>query len=503
MTSAAEMFIELAHKLEEPEFCAELLSAIGKADCCRIYGRLFEDACKKMPRLGVYSVFSLCDADRSRNYINELLKDNDQIQFKKLWTMLGKKNLHSLKSNLDILLELLQKMGMAEGTYNYKDNFLMEQLVEVVCKMGGEKEAAKILIASLKNPKMVESAALCLASFIKTSEATAALIELDQTNNVVKKFIAGQGGYTCVSGFILMQAKDSKIIKSLLEYLKSGDSDTRRRVAMCFRHVRDEDSLQPVVELLMEALKSNSKDYDLIRWAMLSLNGIAEISDIKLIPLLWEIIRDDEFRKWVNENSWNWSYETKEYREYEWAITLLSTANACEYIMRLLEDENISIRRHAVAALSKLDSLQALDSFIKLLKNWDPYDKGGEHSLFETTKRISKKYYDELIVALFNAYHKEEIDRYALYRVVSSGVSVLGYGMIRNAKAKIQYHCKKENSQHTYIPSLASNGMNKIPDCCKENLKIGDEAIALLNENSEKESIHAPSCPEVKAAYWS
>ena len=81
-----------------------------------------------MTGLGVYSTFtfSLCDAGRSKNYINELLKDNNQIQFNKLWAMamLKKNNLHSLKSNLDILLELLQKkMGMAEGTYNYKDNF--------------------------------------------------------------------------------------------------------------------------------------------------------------------------------------------------------------------------------------------------------------------------------------------------------------------------------------------------------------------------------------------
>ena len=191
----------------------------------------------------------------------------------------------------------------------------------------------------------------------------------------------------------------------------------------------------------------------------MSLKGIDEISNVKLVQLIWEFIRDDKFREWVNENSWDWPYEAKkfigkDYIEYEWAITLLSTANARKYIMRLLEDENFYIRKHAVAALSKLDPLQALNPFIKLLKNWDLYSKGWQHSLDETTKKISEKYYDELIVALFNAYHNEEIDRYALYHVVRLGVPVFGYRMIRNDKAKIQYHCKKKIAS-TSIPPLS------------------------------------------------
>lgn len=73
----------------------------------------------------------------------------------------------------------------------------------------------------------------------------------------------------------------------------------------------------------------------------------------------------------------------------------------------------------------------------------------------------------------------------------------------RNANACFHYHSGRKSENFSYTSFLTSEDIHKVSECCKSHLNIGDESIAILNENNEKESIHSTSCPSVKAAYWS
>jgi (p)ppGpp synthase/HD superfamily hydrolase len=180
--------------------------------------------------------------------------------------------------------------------------------------------------------------------------------------------------------------------------------------------------------------------------------------------------------------------------------------NAMKFLEKCLYDSDPDVRLSVAYLLGGLRNPITINTMIEFLKNQeiatyffeDETEKEPEGWKLEhrILGEIFHEYPDTVKNALLNAIGKGKLDE-------DNAIKVLTWANIRNAKAYLQYLLKKKDKTFSHISFLSSDDANKIPECCKSNLKIGDEAIAILNENNEKESIHAISCLSVKAAYWS
>ena len=302
-----------------------------------------------------------------------------------------------------------------------------------------------------------------------------------------------------------------KAINPMLEFLTNEDIDLEVRESATCALIRITpeaigpleflETDNPVIPLLLDAIEYKNRDpVDVINefleflkdddptnrgYALIAIRSI-ENPDPKVLPLLVELLGDGDPS--IRAST---------------AHTLGVIGNkignpiaVVEHILKLLKDDDKHVRACAAYALELLCNPQTIKPILELLKNGDT---DIESRLAFVLGQISYKAYNTAKEALLNACHKKEISKETLIRVAIG----MENSSIRNYESWIQYHLGKENKTYSYSSSLPSDDMDKVSECCKSTLEIGDEAIAVLGENKEKKSVHALSCPEVKAAYWS
>lgn len=196
----------------------------------------------------------------------------------------------------------------------------------------------------------------------------------------------------------------------------------------------------------------------------------------------------------------------------------IGSKEAVEYLTNFFENNNLcdAETKIRLAGFLALKGNRKAKKFLEepfdnpdIFKNTDTIDifvsiKGLEALKIIKLKELIKSgnYYS--IAVLFDRY--PDIVKNFLLNVFKKGEiseedvkTVIQFAAIRNPEAYLQYLLKKNNENFSYIYSLTS--LNKVSDCCKADLKIGEPAIA-IKDKGEK-SFHILSCPKIKAAYWS
>ena len=301
---------------------------------------------------------------------------------------------------------------------------------------------------------------------------------------------------------LLLPKVGLKALKPMLKFLKNENIDLEARESAAFAFVRStpeaitflitDNSIPPsIIEAISESSYSMDINefiellkYDKI-YALIAIRGI-ENPDPKVLPLLIKLLEDND-------------PSIRSSTMYTLGLIGNKIGNLSvivEHILKLLKDDDKLVRTSAAIALEDLCDPRTIEPLLELLKK---NDSSAQVAPAFALAPISTKAYDSVKDRLLKAYRRSEISCEALEIVIKR----IERMTIRNPDAWIQYHLRVENKNFSYTSYLASDDINKVSNCCRKNLKIGNEAIAILNQDNEKESIHSISCPEVKAAYWS
>lgn len=297
--------------------------------------------------------------------------------------------------------------------------------------------------------------------------------------------------------------KDAYVVKAILEMLYDEDVEVKRHAILFFAGKGNIAAVEPLISLTRD---KNIKVQNSAIWSL------REIGDNRAIETLIDLIENDSDYEIKHSAIRALGIIDDNHRAIEFLTNLFKSANQyrikfsialsfadaekenediIKFLSELLTHPNLSIRWEACCILAMLKKPVVIPFLMEFQTNpkyaygaiWPIRVYFNQYVLFE----------DSLINALKNG-----------VITTKKAIEALSFSnFVRNPKAYLHYLLKKKDKNFSYISFMASDDTNKIPDCCKENLKIGDEAIAILNKNNEKESIHAITCQSVKAAYWS
>lgn len=430
MSNAAELFIETAYEIAPAEFCAELLSATGRAQTYKIYERIFEDGEK-----GSYAVFTaLCD-DKSIMFLENLMGSNNGEILKKVFMAFNKtKTPYILRI---VFARYITRLMLLMVKYP-----LPPLIMEGICKMGAEKEARSILILSLHC--LEENNELTLLTLLKNYSSLLFYSMDDETIDTLIKFDVNNrlfeldGTPNLIKGYIINRKNDRQSVNSLVSSLKNGDYNTSRKAADILSYIRNNELLQSVVELLKDALKSNTKDYNLIQLAMYALRNIDEIKDKNLIKLLWKFSQDN-------------GLSHIDFYYYSVFISLFRKANTKEYIMKLFEGNNIPIQILVTPIAIELCPQECIkrilndiegDLFFFLYQGTFPPSfvsplNSNELLKFHSIAAFPERYWSEIEDGLLKIYKNAEINIIVLEKIFQNRMD------IRNRESRVKYIIEK------------------------------------------------------------
>jgi len=344
-------------------------------------------------------------------------------------------------------------------------------------------------------------------------------------------------GYSSIIGSPLPSEIIFDAVSALTMLLRDDNPSMRLLaiIALCLR--KDEHVIKSSTELLYDG------DPKVKKTAIGIISRYGRYSRCDAVESLIDLINDKDAE--IRERSVFFLGETGDFRAVDPLINVIEN------------DLNSEVQCEAIRALGQIDAQKAIDFLLKQFKNYEQTDrikiaaahalaKRGNQEAIEFLKskffnasinsfwaindvltsllsdselatyaikllslssiknpsfirrairKLSGKYRDLVEEALSNAFKSGTIDNKELDLILG--------GNIRNPYAYAQYLLRKKDKHFSYISCLSMDDAAKVPECCKAGLKVEDEAIAILNQNNEKESIHSLSCPIVKAAYWS
>jgi len=494
MSSAIEYFMELAGKYSSRNFYAQLLSATGKPETFEIYENLLGEGRKEDPAILVQF-----GDDKSIEHLQVVLIYNDysdRAVFSVI-SALARYGTPRMKPLLGILLKLLGYIlhnfpaSDSSDRWRYHVMYSMfHDLCNAVQKIAGQKEIINILAGFLKDDEdlRVREKVINKLLSIGLPESIEPVLDFFNSNNDPDRLSKEE---TNLRKRVLILSKDPQTVESLIQASNGSDPSLRKQA---IKELISANIFEPVLELLRKALNVDHRDYNLIIELILLLSDGAplspldkkkiEIEDTELLSLLLLLLKDNDFLKY-------WNHIIPDLLRI-----LGATKNPCvtAHITKFLKSNDEYLRENAALALGVLGDARAVKP---LLESLPPAGRKRGMSLsMAALQKISATHLDEVIDDITLAYNGGIISKDDISQILFFTSS------IRYHEAYVQYYLGKKG-KYSYTSFLTSDSAIKVAECCKPKLNIGDEAIAILNERNEKESIHALACDAVKEAYWS
>ena len=420
MPNGAELLVEIACKIEPPKFCAELILETGNPK--GFYNKLF---------LGTEIDFASLSPAQQMLLVMQMIEGQEEIVLDGLIETIGD-NDNDWKTRRQAALTVRGFLNQGVLSEEFiKENFAIYK----------------------RFPLKEEIVLKAIESLIKL---------LKGDNPSIRRWAI----------FALGTRKDLYVVKSLIEMLYDKDFEVKRQAVI---GLRNPIAVEPLITLL-------SDDNEKIRkYAAYSLGVIRDFSAVKSLIRLFknetkldvklatiEALRRIGSQKAVEFMNKFFEDNSQINVAIKIRISIRGNQRAVEFLKGLLDNPKADIRRRAVQALVFEDPT-LVDSLIEFLKS----DKRiGVHldiaSLFQRYPDIVKN-------ALLNTLNKGKIRKDAIK-------NVLRLAGIRNPEAYLQYLLKRKDKDFSYISFLTSDDKDKISECCKPNLKVGNEAIAILTE---------------------
>ena len=482
MSNAAELFIEVAYKLELPEFCAELLLKTSKHEGFEIYNKLLHE------ESSIYPLLILMEDEFKRLPVDifEVVEEDINPPTKKQFDKMANAHLFATMGDpraINLLIEIIGDSGVNENIRKDASGHLRILLNNVFHESAFRLSKWKLITS--ERPTLQEEIAC------KKIESLIRLLKSDDPS--VRRWTI----------FALGTRRDLHVVKSLIEMLYDKDFEVKRHAIIELGNIKNPIAVEHLITLLSGDNKKIRKyaayalgvirDYRAVESLIRSFENETELN-VKLAMATIEAlsrIGSQEAIEFINKLfEDNGRFNVAIRLSIAHALAIRGNQKAVEFLKGLLDNSKANIRRRAVQALVFTEDPTLVEPLIEFLKS----DKWiGVHldivSLFQRYPDIVKK-------ALKNAFNKRKVSKDAIK-------NVLRLANIRNPDAYLQYLLKKKTKNFSYTSFLSSDDMNKVSECCRANLKVGDESIAIVNGNNEKESIHALSCPSVAEAYWS
>lgn len=378
--------------------------------------------------------------------------------------------------------------GCAEfsGNHSCKSKFSIKFYGESI--IAGNSEDLRGLLETVQNNEVGDdirnNAAGCIRILLAFQEINWLICKKEEYADIVHSLINcldnNNPSIRKAAIYALGGSKDLLAVSSLTKMFHDKGEDRKIRVlaAESLGEIGDHSAIEPLSEIIC-----NDSDIGVKFAALIVLNSI---DSSKAIQLSHEVYSSDDVLLKLSA-----------------AYVLAENGNqkALQFLKSFLNHSDLNFRRWITYALAQLKDLSVVDILIGMLMRSEnvEQDKNSEeyHKILRFLSHFFESYPVETTNALIDALNKGKISIGVVKEIIEKTDTV------RNPDAYLQFHLNKNDKRFSCISSLPSDDIDKISDCCKTILKVGFEAIAILNEHNQKESIHALYCPSVKAAYWS